>query len=446
MLRNLCLLCLLVLTARPLPADSPRPDMVFIIADDLGWGDVAFHGGPAPTPHLDRLAAGGLELTQHYVAPVCSPTRRALLTGRYWSRFGVTSPQNNRALPWDTLTLPRALGSAGYETCLTGKWHLGSKSEWGPNHFGFDHSFGSLAGGVGPYDHCYKVGPFQETWHRNETLLKQDGHVTDLIADEAVRWINERGDKPYFLYVPFTAVHLPLKEPKQWLDRVPSQITGEVPRQYAACIMHLDQAVGRIVAAVEKSGRREKTLIVFTSDNGGSWAENNGQAYPPDDYASGKIPGRNEPFRGQKGDLYEGGIRVPTVIHWPGTLPAGRCQVPVHISDWMPTLSGLAGFAAPDNARWDGDDMWPALSTDKPVAERTLYWTAAGFRSAAVRVGDWKLIAHGKGDSQRLELFHLGDDPGETSNLAEQRPDQLRKMRQALADVAKSDNDAVAKD
>jgi arylsulfatase A-like enzyme len=134
------------------------------------------------------------------------------------------------------------------------------------------------------------------------------------------------------------------------------------------------------------------------------------------------------------------------VIHWPGTLPAGRCQVPVHISDWMPTLSGLAGFAAPDNARWDGDDMWPALSTDKPVAERTLYWTAAGFRSAAVRVGDWKLIAHGKGDSQRLELFHLGDDPGETSNLAEQRPDQLRKMRQALADVAKSDNDAVAKD
>src|SRR5687767_9211681 len=140
---------------------APPPNLVFIMADDLGWADVEFHGGNAPTPNLDKLAAEGLELAQHYVAPVCSPTRTGLLTGRCWSRFGVTNPQNERALPWDTLTLPRALQAAGYETCLAGKWHLGSKPEWGPNRFGFNHSYGSLAGGVGPWDHHYKQGPFQ---------------------------------------------------------------------------------------------------------------------------------------------------------------------------------------------------------------------------------------------------------------------------------------------
>jgi arylsulfatase A-like enzyme len=144
-----------LLLASVAPAAAPRPNVVFIIADDLGWADVGFHGGRAPTPHLDRLAREGLELTRHYVAPVCTPTRAGLLTGRYWSRFGVTSPQNERALPPDTVTLPRALKAAGYATCLTGKWHLGSSPEAGPNTYGFDHSYGSLAGGVGPYDHFY---------------------------------------------------------------------------------------------------------------------------------------------------------------------------------------------------------------------------------------------------------------------------------------------------
>ena len=151
----------LVFTSTLVAAEEAKPNIVFIMADDLGWADVAFHGGNAPTPHLDRLAAQGLELTQHYVAPVCSPTRTGLMTGRCWSRFGVTNPQNERALPWDTITLPLALRNAGYETCLTGKWHLGSQPEWGPNHFGFDHSYGSLAGGVGPWDHSYKQGPFR---------------------------------------------------------------------------------------------------------------------------------------------------------------------------------------------------------------------------------------------------------------------------------------------
>ncbi len=270
------------------------------MADDLGWADVAFHGGNTPTPHLDRMARAGLELSQHYVAPVCSPTRTGLMTGRCWSRFGVTTPQNELALPPDTVTVARALKSVGYATCLTGKWHLGSLPQWGPNHFGFDHSYGSLAGGVSPWNHRYKKGPFTYTWHRNEQLLEESGHVTDLICNEAVQWIESRGDEPFFLYVPFTAVHLPVKEPEQWVRRVPAGIEGDVPRHYAACVMHLDDAVGQIIAALEKRGRRENTLLVFTSDNGGSTAENNDLKYPDDNCPNGKLPGNNLPLRGAK--------------------------------------------------------------------------------------------------------------------------------------------------
>src|SRR5687768_17656314 len=191
MIRNLLLVAITIFSAVAAQAEEIRPNIVFIMADDLGWADVGFHGGNAPTPNLDKLAATSLELTQHYVAPVCSPTRTGLMTGRCWSRFGVTNPQNERALPWKTATLPRVLQSGGYETCLTGKWHLGSKPEWGPNHFGFEHSYGSLAGGVGPWNHFYKQGAFSVTWHRNEKLITETGHVTDLIAQEATGWIGE---------------------------------------------------------------------------------------------------------------------------------------------------------------------------------------------------------------------------------------------------------------
>ena len=434
----------ILLAASALCAASP-PSIVFIIADDLGWADVAFHGGSAPTPHVDKLAAQGLELTQHYVAPVCSPTRTGLLTGRCWSRFGVTSPQNERALPWDTLTLPRALQSAGYETCLTGKWHLGSKPEWGPNHFGFDHSYGSLAGGVGPWDHFYKRGQFQTTWHRNEQLLTEEGHVTDLIANEAVSWIGQRRDKPFFLYVPFTAVHLPVKEPREWLDRVPPEIKGEVPRHYAACIMHLDDAVGRIVAAIDKAGQRDRTLLVFTSDNGGSTAENAGQTYPPDDYPRGKLPGNNAPWRGEKGSLYEGGIHVPAIASWLGTLKPGSCAAPIHITDWMATFCALSGQEPAPRLKWDGQNVWPLLTGQAEATDRVLYFTAPGFRSSAVRWGKWKLIQHGQGEQARLELFDLAIDPRETTDLAAQMPEKVSELTGKLAEAARADRDAVAK-
>lgn len=441
-LRTPLLLILLGIGVAVARADSDRPNIVFIIADDLGWADVAFHGGNAPTPNLDKLAAEGLELTQHYVAPVCSPTRVGFLTGRCWSRFGITTPTNGLALPRDTVTLAKALGSCGYETCLVGKWHLGSKPEWAPNHFGFDHSYGSLAGGVTARSHRYKKGQFSVTWHRNGKLIEEEGHVTDLLADEAVNWIASRDDGPFFLYVPFTAVHLPINEPQPWLDKVPDSISSEIGRHYAACVMHLDDAVGRILKALDQKGVRKNTLVVFTSDNGGSTTTNNTQPYPPDDSPSGNLTANNGPLRGQKGNVYEGGTRVPTLVSWPGEIAARREPTPVFIADWMPTFCRLAGCEPNVDLRWDGTDLSGLLLNRARLTARPIYIAGPRWRAVSLRMGNWKLVASEK---ERYELFHIAEDPSEKTNLADKAPQRLKAMLATLDQVRSSDNDRVVK-
>jgi arylsulfatase A-like enzyme len=427
-------------------ADAPdRPNVVFIMADDLGWADVAFHGGNAPTPHLDQLAAEGLELTQHYVAPVCSPTRTGLLTGRCWSRFGITTPTNELALPTDTVTLSRALESSGYDTCLIGKWHLGSLPKWGPNHFGFDHSYGSLAGGISPWNHRYKKGPYSITWHRNEELIEEQGHVTDLLTDEAVRWIESRGTSPFFLYVPYTAVHLPIKEPAEWLGRAPKSITGDVPRHYAACVMHLDDAVGRIIRALENVGVRDETLLVFTSDNGGSTVENNDLKYPDDNCPNGRLTGNNHPLRGRKGDVYEGGTRVPTIVSWPARIKSGQVDSPLQITDWMPTLCSLAGYHSERDLNWDGANITELLIDRSPLPDRPLYTAGPRWRASSLRYGDWKLIVHGEGENRKLELFNIANDPNESSDLAKREPKRVEEMLTRIERAAERDSDSLAK-
>ena len=433
--------------AAPSAEATARPNIVFIMADDLGWGDVAFHGGKAPTPHIDQLARNGLELTQHYVAPVCSPTRVGLLTGRCWSRFGITTPTNNLALPPDTVTLARALQAQSYETCLVGKWHLGSKPEWGPNHFGFDHSYGSLAGGVTAWSHQYKKGEFSETWSRNGKLLTEKGHVTDLLADEAVSWIAARGDKPFFLYVPFTAVHLPINEPQPWLDRVPPSITSEIQRHYVACTMHLDDAVGRILKALGDKGVRKQTLVVFTSDNGGSTAANNTQPYPRDDSPSGKLPASNGDLRGQKGSVYEGGVRVPTIVSWPNKIATGKQSTPVFIADWMPTFCHLAGHRSKQDLHWDGVNLRDLLLAGDPLPQRAIYLAGPRWGAVALRAGDWKLVATQKSlqdgkPTMRHELFQISVDPSEKTNLAKQQPERLQRMLATLQTLKAKDNDS----
>ncbi|MGB4726126.1 MAG: sulfatase-like hydrolase/transferase [Thermogutta sp.] len=426
--------------------EPPRPNFLFILADDLGWGDVGFHGGQVPTPNLDRLVSEGVELEQHYVYPVCSPTRAAFLTGRYASRFGVSTPQNERALPWDTVTLARALKSVGYDTAMCGKWHLGSKTDWGPQLFGFDHSYGSLAGGVGPWDHRYKTGPFTYTWHRNGQLIREEGHVTDLITAEAIQWLQSRGERPFFLYVPFTAVHIPIREPEAYLRRVPPTIEEPSLREYAACIIHLDEAVGKLLEVLEKSGKASQTLVVFTSDNGGTTARNDDPAYPPDGYAPGRSGGNNRPLRGNKGTVYEGGIRVPTVARWPGVLKPGKYVHPVHITDWMPTFCALAGYRPEKPLKWDGENIWPFLTGAAEPASRTIYTVGPSFRSVAIRDGDWKLIIHRATgpESERVELYNLASDPYEAEDQAENRPEQVAMLKAKLEAVAANDRDAVA--
>ncbi|PAY21352.1 hypothetical protein CKO51_01875 [Rhodopirellula sp. SM50] len=423
---------------------SSPPNFVFIIADDLGWADVGFHGGNAPTPRLDRLANESLELTQHYVAPVCSPTRAGLLTGRCWSRFGITTPTNSLALPMDTVTIPRALKTQGYDTFLAGKWHLGSLPMWGPNEFGFDHSYGSLAGGISPWNHRYKKGPFTFTWHRNQQLIEESGHVTDLLTDEAVNWIQSRGSEPFFLYLPYTAIHLPLKEPQQWLERVPESVSGEVAQHYAAAVMHLDDSVGRILDALDQKGLRDHTLVVFTSDNGGSTVENNDLKYPDDDCPGGRLTGNNKPLRGQKGDVYEGGTRVPTIVSWPSKIEMGTNGTPVQIIDWMPTFCSLAGFKPDRDLKWDGTDLSELLLEGAEIPDRPIYTAGPRLRASSLRLGDYKLVTRGEGESLKTELFNIAEDPGETQDLAEQQSERVQTLLGRLKESATADRDSVA--
>lgn len=343
------------------------------------------------------------------------------------------------------MTLAKALKSKGYDTALIGKWHLGSKPEWGPNHFGFDYSYGSLAGGVTSWSHRYKVGPFSHTWHRNEELIEEEGHVTDLLTNEALEWMGDRGENPFFLYMPFTAIHLPINEPQEWLNKVPPTITSDIARQYAACIMHLDDSVGRIVNALEENGVRNNTLVVFTSDNGGSTTTNNTQPYPPDDSPAGNLTASNAPFRGIKGTVYEGGTRVPAVVSWPAKLPPRKESTPVAIIDWMPTFCQLAAYSSSKDLKWDGVDLSQLLLKQKQLSERAIYIPGPSWRAKSLRKGDWKLIVSGKEDDQFVELFNISEDPSEENDLAQIETSRLSKLMAHLDVHETRDNDSVVK-
>jgi arylsulfatase A-like enzyme len=419
-------------------AASERPNILFLIADDLGWADVGWHGSEIDTPNLDGLSRQGVILDQHYVTPMCSSTRACLLSGQYSTRFGLDSATNERVFPPGMTTLASALQSLGYETGLTGKWHLGSKPQWGPLQFGFTRSYGSFAGGVDQYLHLYKRGPYQKTWHRNDQYVSEKGHATDLIAREAIRWI-ERSDRnhPWFIQVAFTAVHVPIQEPEKWVNPYADRIKNESRRHYAACATHMDHTIGEMMEAIERAGQKENTLIIFTSDNGGSGPWNPRGLYPGK-YDPSPVLGINKPLRGRKGTVYEGGIRVPAFAHWPGKLPAGTTLPhPVHIVDWMPSILKLTDHPTAGQLPSDGRDIWPLLTkAEESPDPRTLYFKRAN--NFALRHGDWKLVTTGK---EKQELFHLAVDPGETKDLSRQNPEQATKLRTLLEQERKNDGD-----
>lgn len=421
---------------------AERPNILLIVADDLGWADVGWHGGFGKTPHMDKLVRTGAELDQHYVQPVCTPTRAALMSGRCPGRFGpqALSPSNLRAMPLGTTTLASALKSVGYRTHLAGKWHLGARPEWIPNAYGFDTSYGTLTGAADPWTHKYRKGnPYEDTWHRDGKIFREEGNATELIAAEALKCITQGGDQPWFMYVPFHAVHTPVDAPaeyKRLYDGVKfhdDPVKHESRLRMAAMVTQLDAKVGAIVDALERTGQREKTLIIFTSDNGGIESLQNAYAGTVPD---SPLNSENDPLRGQKNTLFEGGIRVCAFANQPGTLKPGKASAPLYVGDWLPTIAKLAGFRPEQDQRWDGLDRWSVITGEEAnPPPRTIY--IAHPQGRALRYGDWKIIETNKGKPQ---LFNLATDPYEKADLATQEPQRLKEMlARVAAEFAKDD-------
>lgn len=436
-LRSLALVFFAGLEASGGQADPGKrpPNFVVLIADDLGWRDVGYHGSEIRTPNLDRLAREGVRLERHYVYPTCSPTRAGLLTGRNPSRFGIQSPIAGRStdtLPDDTMTLARALKGRGYVSALAGKWHLGLRPEAGPRRFGFDRSYGYLHGQIDPNTHLYKNG--DRTWHRDDAFTDEEGHATDLIAAEAVRFLKTRREEPFLLWVAFSVPHHPLQEEEKWIARYKGTIADPSRRLYAASVSHMDAAIGQIVEAIEKSGTADETIILFTSDNGGQ------RSYSSKTEYRGKFEphttlGDNRPLRDWKGSLYEGGVRVPAFIHWRRRLGPAALRAPVSVLDWFPTFLRLAGAATAPEWKIEGKDVWPLLAQEErtpPV--RAIYWNVGAAR--AIVSGDWKLIVPRAGGA---ELYNLSQDPNETKDLASARPAKVEELRKLLAEQEKLD-------
>lgn len=412
-----------------------RPNIIFIIADDLGWADIGYHNTEVLTPNLDKLSKQSVRLQRNYVMPTCTPTRIGLMTGRYPSRLGVLSPAYGKVFDDDSVTLAQALHDAGYKSSISGKWHMGSPPECTPLKYGFDTSYGYFHGQVDPYTHLYKTGV--RTWHRNDQYLEEEGHATDLITNEAVRIVESNHDKPFFLYVAYSVPHYPLDEPDEWTSLYEGKIENQSRRWDAASITHMDAGIGRIVEAVNRKGIRENTLIIFVSDNGGqkSWhskTEYKGRyADKPHD-----VLGDNRPLRGWKTDVYEGGIRVPAFVNWPGVLEPGSMLAPVHVVDWMPTLCRLADYSPKSDLKWDGRDIWPLIRNRAAHAEpRTMYWKTPG--AQAIRRGDWKLIVNRQ--QKVTGLYDVVADPYEENDMAQRCPDRVNELKRLLAEVEADD-------
>ena len=434
--------CVASLLRAQAPASvTAPPNIVVILADDLGYGDLASYGHPTHrTPHLDALARDGVRATAAYApSPSCSPTRASLLTGRYAFRVGVRAPFAPRSegglRARDHVTLPRLLKDAGYQTMVVGKWHLGDQPGMRPLDHAFDRFVGLL------YSHDYK-DPFVQTPEKlalwdGETRRVEEPDPSTLTATytaEAIRFIRESADtrRPFFLYLAHSMPHVPLAVSPAWQGRT-SSLYGDV-------MAELDDSVGRLRAALEQAGVAKNTLVIFTSDNG-PW-----NAMPDRMFGRDIVKpwdhGTPGPFRGGKAGTYEGGHRVPFVAAWPGALPAGRIvEAPISVVDLLPTIAARTAAADRVPANVDGIDVWPALTGAAPLPERILLYDNLG-KAEAIRRGPWKLRVTGGGAAgsanqpatapERVELFHLLHDPSERYDRAAAEPALVRELRGRL--------------
>jgi arylsulfatase A-like enzyme len=417
-------------------AEARRPNIVFVLVDDVGYGDLGCTGATdIRTPHIDRLAKEGVRFTDFYAnAPVCTPSRAAFLTGRWQQRVGLewalgfTAEQQRRVdgkwveepdklalgLPTTETSIARLLKDAGYATAAYGKWHLGFKPEYSPNRHGFDDYFGVLLGHADYYRHNYFDGT--HCLYENEKPIKADGYLTDLLNRRAVEFINRQGKKPFFLYVPHLACHFPFQPP----DRPEPALTKEnvyngTRKDYAAMLERVDQGVGQMLEALEKQGVINDTLFIFSSDNGGERLSD------------------NAPLFHHKTSLWEGGIRVPCVMRWPGRLPKGKViGQPAITMDLTATILAAAEVRPAKERPLDGINLLPILAGDQKEVERTFFWRIDrnGRKQKAVRHGRWKYVQDGMVEM----LFDLEQDIGERRDLAYRKPETLAKLKRLLAD------------
>jgi len=439
---------------------NESPNVIVIIADDQGWADIGYNNPAVYTPNLDRLASEGLTFRQHYSMPQCTPTRIALFTGRYPGRFGDEGLQasNEKVLPDGTFTLADMFSEAGYDTFLCGKWHMGSSPESGPNNYGFDESYGSLAGAIGMYDHRYRPGEYGITWHRNHEIIDgyENGvHATDLVACEAIRYIEKEHENPFFMYLAFHAPHTPLDERGDFIDqptmidpsdtsrwinenRIPwfndpeGKIQAEEDpekRLFLAVVHHLDRAIGEVIKALDRKGMRENTLVFYTSDNGPqvNWP---GNAYPDDL----QLTDFNQPLpmKGYKTDVWEGGIHVPGFINWPAKLDPGDINDPTHVVDLLPTLASIIGYEELKNIELDGVDLSPVLFSSDTSIKRNLYWIwNKNTNRWALRFEDWKIVNYGieqPGSPDDWQLYNIVLDKNERFNKADSCQDIVKEL------------------
>ncbi|WP_442510284.1 arylsulfatase B [Novipirellula sp. SH528] len=418
---------------------AERPNIVFMLSDDMGWAEPGFNGGNAElTPNMDHLASQSVKLTQFYTHSVCAPSRGALMTGRYafrnwmdWrsedfgkpsylAKLGLTLAKNERgeetrrihALDTKERTVAEVLSDVGYFTAITGKWHCG---EWLPEHLpmgqGFDHQYGHYAWGIDynnytiPHNAPARYAVYD--WHRNQQPIQEQGYTTDLIANEAVRLISERAGQtdantakqPFFIYVPFNAVHGPI-------EQVPRHTDKYTPRE--AALKCLDDAIGRIVGAVDQHGFTQNTLVIFANDNGGLTEE------------------MNRPYRGTKNTTFEGGVRVPCVMRWPGHIhPGSTNDEMIHIVDLLPTFANIAGGDASGPYPIDGMDMTETIvHGEASPRDEIIFEVSGSVRLPTIRSGDFKLMGE--------MLFNVANDPSETTDVAEQHPDVVARLSARL--------------
>ncbi len=421
-------------TRRPSP-----PNIVLIIADDLGYGDLGCYGcTDTRTPALDRLATQGVRFTNYYAnAPECSPTRTALMTGRYQQRVGGLecaigtgnvgryddavrlAGNHDLGLPPEQNVLIRGLKKAGYTAVGFGKWHLGYEPKFGPIKHGFDYFFGPLGGGVDYFYHCESTGVHM--LYENQQPVRREGYMTDLITDGALRFLHRQpATQPFLLYLPYTCPHTPIQHPdkKPPRPRTDKNWNQGTRRDYVAKVERLDQGIGKILHALDRRELAGNTLVIFVSDNGGTRLA------------------RNAPFSGYKGGLFEGGIREPCIVRWPGHVPKGVVSDQTALMmDFTVSMLRVAAAGPPADLPPDGIDVLKLLEQGRPPQPRTLFFRQRrGERTwRAVRDGSLKYLSRQDGDRLEEHLFDLARDPGEKNNLLDSRPDDLARLKRLLS-------------